>query len=242
MVSLDVKNLFKSFGGLKAIRDVNLEVQEGEIHGLIGPNGAGKTTFFNLVTGLYKPDSGLIYFEGENITGMKPHVICKKGLTRTFQIPHLFSSQNVLANVMVGAAYGKVKSTSLDTVKREANEILEFVGLARARDVLASKLSVHEQKMLELAKALSTKPKLLLLDEIAAGLNIVEVAEVVGMIRKMRESGITILMVEHVMKVVMDVSDQITVLSSGEKIAEGKPGEISRDEKVIKVYLGETYA
>ncbi|MGB9699796.1 MAG: ABC transporter ATP-binding protein [Thermodesulfobacteriota bacterium] len=235
---LEIKNLSKRFGGLQAINDLTLQVQEGEILGLIGPNGAGKTTLFNLISGVFSPDAGEIWFQGENITRLKPYQICKKGICRTFQIAQPFREMSILKNIMIGAF---VHSPEVNKVEKEAEEILDFVGLGGKKEMLAKELTIIDQRRLEVARALATKPKLLLLDETMAGLNPKECDEAVLLIKKIREKGVTLIVVEHVMRAIMSLSERIIVLDYGAKIAEGEPEKIRHDEKVIRAYLGEEY-
>jgi branched-chain amino acid transport system permease protein len=235
----EVRSLVKNFGGLVAVRDVGFQIQKGEILGLIGPNGAGKTTIFNLVTGFIPPDSGQVVFQGEIITGLKPpHQICLKHMGRTFQVVKPFKDMTVLENAMVGA-FARVQNSQ--EARKIALEILPFVGLAKHQDALASSLTIADRKRLELGRALATRPELLLLDEVVAGLNPKETEEIIGTIRKISDQGVTIFMIAHVMKAVMALSHRIIVLHHGEKIAEGTPFEISRDKRVIEAYLGEEY-
>jgi len=235
---LEGKNVTKSFGGLVAVKNVNFYVKEGEILGLIGPNGAGKTTLFNLISGIYHPDSGTIKFKEEDITKLKPHEICQRGIGRTFQIVRPFRGMTVLNNVLIGSFFGS-KSKNMDKAKKQALEALELVKLSDKKDVNAENLTIAECRRMEIARALATNPSLLLLDEVVAGLNPLEVEEMMRMIQEIRRRGITIIMVEHVMKAVMNVSDRIIVMHHGEKIAEGSPSEVSKNEKVVKAYLGE---
>ncbi len=234
-----VQSLSKRFGGLAAVRDISFEIKKGEILGLIGPNGAGKTTIFNLITGFLPPDSGRIEFKGDEITGLKPpHKVCLSHIGRTFQLVKPFNNMTVLENVMVGA-FSRVRRAS--EAKEEAMRVLDFIGLSMYRDSLASSLTIADRKRLELGKALATKPELLLLDEVVAGLNPRETEEIIEIIKAISRQGITLFIIEHVMKAIMTLSHRIIVLHHGEKIAEGIPAEISRDRRVIDAYLGEEY-
>ncbi|MHA1712399.1 MAG: ABC transporter ATP-binding protein [Candidatus Freyarchaeota archaeon] len=241
MVLLEIKGLTKYFGGLAALKNVNIQIQQNEIVGLIGPNGAGKTTLFNCITGFYPPTSGTVIFKGEKITGLKPHKICRKGISRTFQIVKLFSSMTVLENVKAAVLFGGKRKTRKGDVTRKAMELLDFVGLSGKEDLMAKSLTLADQRLLEMARALATDPELLLLDEVVAGLNPKEVEETMKLIQTVREQGITVFMVEHVMKAVMGVSDRIIVLHHGKKLAEGEPKEIAEEKRVIEAYLGEKY-
>jgi branched-chain amino acid transport system ATP-binding protein len=252
MFYLDIKNLMIIFGGLIAIDDLDLKTKKGEIHAIIGPNGAGKTTLINAITGIYKPNKGTINFNGENLIKLKPHIITKKGIARTFQNIELFSKMNVLDTVLVGR-HIHIKtgifasSLSLRRSKREedlgrerALEILNFMGLSSYTYNLATSLSFGQQRLLEIARALVTEPKLLLLDEPAAGMNVQEIEELSTLLQIIKGKwGIDILLIEHVMRLVMNISDRITVLDFGKKIAEGPPKEIKSNSKVIEAYLGE---
>ena len=238
MALLEVNNLTKSFGGLRAVNDNNFVAKEGEILGLIGPNGAGKTTMFSLITGFHKPDRGTILFREEEIQGLSPHKISKKGIARTFQIAQSFFHMSTLDNVMVG---GFINDRNTNNVRKSATEILEFTGLVDQKDTLAENLTIADLRRLEIAKALAVKPNLLLLDEVVAGLNPTETEEAIDVIRKIRDTGITLFIVEHIMHAIMSLSDRIIVLNHGEIIAEGKPQEVAEDEKVIEAYLGEDY-
>jgi branched-chain amino acid transport system ATP-binding protein len=236
---LEVEGVRKNFGGLAAASDVTFHAQDGEIVGLIGPNGAGKTTLFNLVSGALIPDSGLIRFKGKNITGLKPYQITRMGIARTFQSVKVFPKMSVFNHVLLGYSFGNPKSTPADETLKEITEILDFVELSEMRELRSKDLILAHQKRLEVARALATKPELLLLDELMAGLNHTEVMQAMELVRKIREKGVTILMVEHVMKAIMDTCDRIIVLHHGEKIAEGKPEEIANNKSVVEVYLGE---
>ena len=238
MVLLEIKDLTKNFGGLRALDSLSFQLEKGEILGIIGPNGAGKTTLFNVVTGFYRPEEGAIFFKGEEITGLKPHQIAKRGLARTFQITQPFPNLTVLENVKIGA-YSRFKSSREATA--EALRVLQTVGLHEQRDELASVLPIGHRKSLELAKALATNPELILLDEVIAGLNTKESNNMIARIKNLQQNGMSILLIEHVMKAIMSLSDRIVVIHYGEKISEGVPQEISKDHKVIEAYLGEEY-
>ena len=238
MRMLEATGVSKAFGGLKAVSEVDFHVDEGEILGLIGPNGAGKTTLFNLISGAYQMDSGTVLFDGTRISGMKPNRICRLGIGRSFQAAKNFAGMPVRQNVLMGALFGKKGRThaqALETV----DEVLDFVGLGELRDKMVPDIPLAHQKRLEVARALATSPKLLMLDEMMAGLNPSEVGEAMELVTKIRKSGITIIMIEHVMMAIMNICDRIVVLHHGAKIAEGTPQEISTSEKVIEVYLGE---
>jgi len=236
---LEVQNLSKAFGGLMAIRQVNFAVDEGQIVGLIGPNGAGKTTLFNLISGLFKPDIGKMTFNGKDITGLPPHKICQSGIARTFQLTKSFMHLTALQNVMVGWAYGGKEATSMRQARVESERILEFTGLGGKYVSAAATLGLVDRKRLEVARALATRPKLLLLDEMMAGLNQAELEDAMRLVKRINESGVTIIVVEHVMKAVLGISKRVVVISSGEKIAEGTPQEVVRNKQVIEAYLGE---
>jgi len=235
----EVRGISKQFGGVAALKDVNIRINEGEIYGLIGPNGAGKTTLFNLIFGIYSPDQGSIWFKGENITNYKPHQVCAKGIGRTFQLVKPFGKVSVLDNVTIGAL---CRLRDVEEAKKKALSVLETVGLLNKKDVLAKNLTLADRKRLELARALATKPQFLLLDEIMAGLNPAEIEATISLIKKVRESsGITMFIIEHIMQVIMTLSNRIGVLHHGEKIAEGTPKEIANNKRVIEAYLGEEY-
>jgi len=236
---LEGEGVTKYFGGLAAVSDVDFHVDQGEVVGLIGPNGAGKTTLFNLISAALVPKPGVIRFKGEKISGLKPYQICRMGVARTFQSVKVFANMPVLQNVLLGSLFGTSTGMSSADAAREATELLEFVGLSAVRATPAKDLTLANQKRLEVARALATKPELLLLDELMAGLNPTEVAQGMELVTRIRDKGITIVMIEHVMKAIMSVCDRIMVLHHGEKIAEGTPEEIATSKTVIEVYLGE---
>lgn len=235
---LQVERVSKRFGGLQALNKVTFDLPDGQILGLIGPNGAGKTTLFNVINGVYAPDGGRILFRGEDITNIKPYHVARKGLARTHQIVRPLKELSLRENVMVGACFGR-HALNLREAAHLAEEVLEFVGLEARADQTAGSLNVAQKKRLELARALAAQPYLLLLDEVLAGLNPAEIIDMLATIRQIRERGITIIMIEHVMHAIMNVSDRIIVLDYGEKIAEGSPEEIAQNEKVIEAYLGD---
>lgn len=238
---LKAKKLVKRFGGLVAVNNVDILVDKNEIVSLIGPNGAGKTTVFNLISGVYRPNTGVIEFQGRNITGLKPHKICRLGIARTFQLTKPFLNMTAAQNVLVSALYGKSKSVSMADARQEALRWLEYVGIPEKRDILASNLSVAHRKLLEIARCLATEPKLILLDEVVSGLTPTETLVAMELIKSIwKDQGIRVLWIEHVMKAVMEISHRVIVLHHGEKIAEGPPKKITKDRKVIQVYLGES--
>ena len=236
---LEVKGLSKNFAGLRAVHSVDFTVQKGEILGLIGPNGAGKTTIFSMISGSLKPNEGRILFKERDITGLSPPRICLLGIARTFQIVKPLPRLTVLENVMVGV-FSKVKDAR--KARGRALEVLEFTEQLPKKDLVASSLTLGEWKKLEVSRALATSPEILLLDECMAGLNTKEISDAIHLIGKIRERGVTIIVIEHVMKAIMSISDRIVVLNHGEKIMEGTPEQVANDPEVIKAYLGEDYA
>lgn len=236
MPLLQVENVTKCFGALQAVRDVSFGLQNGEMLGLIGPNGAGKTTIFNMIAGNYSPDNGKILFKGKRIDGKKPYEICHLGISRTYQLVKPFLSQTVFENALLGASFGGIHRS--DSTKA-AEAAISLVGLESLREKFVNSLDFLHRRKAELARAFATGAKLILLDEPMAGLNPVEVAEFLDIIKKINSTGTTILLIEHVMHAIMQLSSRIIVLDHGEKIAEGSPPEIAQDAKVIQVYLGE---
>ncbi|GEK34722.1 ABC transporter ATP-binding protein [Kurthia sibirica] len=233
---LKIENVCKQFQGVKAVNELSFSVEKGQIFGVIGPNGAGKTTLFNLISGSFKPDSGAIYFNGRNSTKMKCYTLCKSGIGRTYQVVKPFASLSVLENVMVGA-FNTI--TSKEDVLKYAMSILTKVGLQKKATYIGSSLTLAEKKRMEIARALATKPKLLLLDEVMAGLNTSEVKELLPLVLTLRDEGMTIVIIEHIMEVVMTICDHIVVINYGQKIAEGCPREVANHPEVIKAYFGE---
>lgn len=238
MALLEIKDVIKKFGGLIAVNEVNMTVEEGQIVGVIGPNGAGKTTLFNCIAGAFSPSSGNIIFNGQEMAGKKPYEICQAGVTRTFQVVKPFASKSVLYNTMVGAFS---QTNRMDEAEEIALEVLNFLEMENKKDVLAKSLTLPERKKLELCRALATKPKLLLLDEVMAGLRPTEVTEMLPVIRKINERGVTIIIVEHIMQAIMNLSDKVYVINFGKKIAEGDPLDVVSDKEVVKAYLGDEY-
>lgn len=239
MQILNVMDMTKDFGGLRAVDNLSLTIEKGQILGLIGPNGAGKSTAFNCIAGVFAPTAGTIIFSGEKINGKKPWNLCKSGLARTFQIVKPFASKSVLYNVTVG---GFISTNNRRVAEEKALQILEEMNFADKKDLRAGNLTIADRKRLEIARALATDPQLLLLDEVMAGLRPSEVDEMVEIIKHLRDSGITIFVIEHIMRAIMALSDRIVVIQFGKKIAEGTPDQIASDENVIKAYLGEDYA
>ena len=237
-VLLSVQGVTKRFGGLQALTDVTFDLPEGQILGLIGPNGAGKTTLFNAINGIYPPEEGRIIFRDQDVTNIKTYHHARMGMARTHQIVQPLNELTVRENVMVGACFGR-ENQSLGNAADIADEVLGFVELSKRAEQLAGSLNVAQKKRLEMARALAAHPYLLLLDEVLAGLNPSEIGYMVEIVKKIRERGITIIMIEHVMKAVMNVSDRIIVLDYGQQIAEGTPEEITLNEKVIEAYLGD---
>lgn len=238
MALLDVQGISKSFGGLQAVKGLSFTLEAGEILGIIGPNGAGKTTAFNMIAGYFPPDAGEVRFKGEDITGLRAWEISHRKIARTFQLSKPFGDLTVLENVMVGGFHHQ---GSRAAARRKAEEVLRFVGMAQQANVEAHNLTVVDRKRLELARCLATNPELLLLDEVVAGANPAEASAMMELIRKIRDSGVTILMVEHVMRVIMGLSHRVLVLHHGETIAIGDPQAVSRDPVVLKAYLGARY-
>ncbi len=236
--ALVIKNLSKRFGGLRAVQDLSFSVKEGETVALIGPNGAGKTTSFNLVTGFYRADTGSVSAFGREIAGLRPHDVCAHGLARTFQVAKPFGAMTVLANVMTGAF---LRDRKPDGARRRAREVIEFVGLSAKEHTPARDLTTIDQRRLEMARALATDPRILLLDEVMAGLNPAEIDQAVALVGKLSKRGLTIVIVEHVMRAIMAVARHIVVLDHGQKIAEGSPNEIVANPDVIRAYLGTGY-
>jgi branched-chain amino acid transport system ATP-binding protein len=238
---LEVDKISKSFGGLHVIQGISFTLQEGETLGIIGPNGSGKTTLFNLISGFIKSDRGSITFLGKDLTNKKSSIICKEGIARTFQLVKPFPQLSTLENAAAGRAYGREPAKSLKTARKEAGEILDLVGLGSKKTVAAGQLNLIDKKKLEIARALAARPKLLLLDEVFAGLNHAEVEEALRLVSTIKGLNITLMIVEHVIKVILGVSDRVIVLSSGGKIFEGLPKDAIEDARVCEAYLGENF-
>src|SRR5262245_5233303 len=236
--ALVIKNLNKRFGGLHAVQECNFAVRDNETLALIGPNGAGKTTAFNLITGFYRPDTGSVSAFGHEIVGLRPHDICARGLARTFQVAKPFGAMTVLANVMTGAF---LRNKHIEIARNSAYEAIEFVGLSAKEHTPARDLTTIDQRRLEMARALATDPRILLLDEVMAGLNPAEIDQAVALVGKLSRRGLTIVIVEHVMRAIMAVARHIVVLDHGQKIAEGSPKEVVENPEVIRAYLGSGY-
>lgn len=239
MTILEVQNLSMEFGGLRALADINFVLEEGCILGLIGPNGSGKTTLFNVITGFLKPASGRVIFGGEDITRHAPYRACKAGIARTFQLNKPFSNMTVLENVMVSLMNGREPVRNLKQARAESEAILELTGLSGKRLTTSGTLGYVDRKRVEVARALGAKPKLLLLDEVMTGLNMREIEDVMRLVQEIRNSGTTVIVVEHVMKAVLGISDKVIVLNAGRKIFEGTPREVMNDSQVVEAYLGE---
>jgi len=239
---LDCIDVSKEFGGLKALKAVNFTVNENEIAGLVGPNGSGKSTLLNVISGMYKPNSGLVKFLNEDISKLPPHQICARGITKTSQTVQSFIEMTALENVYVGALFGRKAEDDFDSLNK-AKELLDFVGLGKDKfNIPAKNLNVIELRRVQLARALATSPKLLLLDELLTGLTPKESDEAIALIKRINNQGVTLLIVEHVMRVIMGLCGRVTVLHHGEKICEGNPKEVCTDENVIKVYLGKKFS
>jgi branched-chain amino acid transport system ATP-binding protein len=234
---LEVRAVSKRFGGLLAVSDVSFSLTEGQILGLIGPNGAGKTTLFNVVNGVYKADQGTITFAGKDITRISPDKVVHRGLARTHQIVKPLNDLTLLDNVTVGACFGR-EYLDLKAARAVALEVLQQVGLGDRANMMARSLTIAGKKRLEVARALAAKPKLLLLDEVLAGLNPTEIAQMIELVRKIRDSGVSVFMIEHLMQAIMSLSDRIVVLNLGRKLAEGRPDEVVHNSEVVEAYLG----
>jgi branched-chain amino acid transport system ATP-binding protein len=236
---LEGEKVTKYFGGLAAVSQVDFSVNKGEVFGLIGPNGAGKTTLFNLISGIFSPKSGVIKFKDKKISGLKPFKICRMGMARTFQEVKIFGNMPAIENVALGAMFGTPKGMSAADATRQAEVLLDFVGFEIPKSIPAGGLTLVNQKRVEIARALATEADMLLLDEVMAGLTPTETGEAMELVKKIRDRGVTVFMIEHVMRAIMGVCDRIMVLHHGEKIADGTPKEIAASKKVIEVYLGE---
>ncbi|WP_407520338.1 ABC transporter ATP-binding protein [Methylobacterium oryzisoli] len=236
---LDVRGISKRFGGVHAVRDLSFRLDDGEILALLGPNGAGKTTAFNMIAGYFRPDGGEILFRGRNVARLRPWDICKAGIARTFQLSKPFADLTVVENLMVG---GFARSSDTAAIRERAEEIADFLGMGRQADTEVQHLTAFDRRKLELGRALSTQPVLLLMDEVVAGATPAEGQEMVALVRRIRDRGITILIVEHVMKVIMALSERVIVMESGRLIADGAPKDVVSQPEVLKAYFGEQYA
>lgn len=239
MAFLELHQVSKNFGGLKAVSDIDFTVERNQIVGLIGPNGAGKTTIFNLISGFYKPSSGKIILDGKDITGLRPDKICKLGLTRTYQVVKPFNEISVLDNVIIGALN---RTESVNVATEKANEVIDFLQMNNIRNQLAGSLPIALQKRLEIAKTLATEPQIILLDESMAGLRPSEIDGIIALILQIKERGIALVIVEHIMKIVMSLAEKVVVINYGQKIAEGLPEEVVHNPIVVQAYLGEKHA
>jgi branched-chain amino acid transport system ATP-binding protein len=235
---LEIQGVTKLFGGLRANDDVSFRVEEGEIVSVIGPNGAGKSTLFNCITGFYKPNAGSVRFFGRDITRKRADTVCRIGIARTFQVVQVIGEMTVLENVLTGALINYVR---VGSARRKAEEVLSFTGLLGKKDRLGSELTIADKKKLEVSMALATQPRLLMLDESMAGLTVVELRGMIDLIKAIRDNGVTLVVVEHVMEAVMEISDRVVVLNSGRKIMEGSPREVVSNQEVIQAYLGDRY-
>jgi branched-chain amino acid transport system ATP-binding protein len=239
---LKCTDVSKHFGGLQAVRNVNFNVNKGEIAGLVGPNGSGKSTLLNLISGVYKPDSGQIIYNGEDIAKLAPHKICARGITKTAQTVQSFPEMTATENVLTSAVFNNKKAKEKTDTLQKSRELLDFVGLAKEKfDTPAKNLNVVELRRIQLAKALATNPKMLLLDELLTGLTPKECDEAIALIKQINKQGVTVLIVEHVMRVIMGLCDRVVVLQHGEKICEGTPKQVCSDEQVVNVYLGKRF-
>jgi branched-chain amino acid transport system ATP-binding protein len=243
-VVLETRDIWKRFGGIIALRNINIKVFKGELLGIIGPNGSGKTTLFNIITGFLKPDKGRIILSGEDVTGFSPHEMVKRGVVRTFQLVKPFMGMNVLDNIRVALymRHGLMSRVSERKIIGEAREILKMIGLSHREDVSADSLSHGEKKKLEIGRALALKPKILLLDEPTGGLTTAEIDDIIRLIKNIHENGTTVVVVEHNMRVIMNLSERLIALNSGVVIAEGDPKDVVSNPEVVKAYLGERFA
>ncbi len=239
MAILEVEKVTKSFGGLTAVNEVSCSAAKGKITGLIGPNGSGKTTLFNLITGFLKPNAGTVRFDGKDVTGLRAEQICRVGIARTFQLNKPFGSMTVTENIMMGRLYGNEPVRTLKAARAEAEEFLVLAGLENKREAPARALGMVDLRRLEVARALATKPKMLFFDEMMAGLNLREIEDAMALLQDLKNAGMTIMLVEHIMKALLGISDHVMVLNAGKKIAEGTPKEIVCNRQVIEAYLGE---